>query len=60
MRELHRTNVSLLLDDAIWLEAHFGRGWTNIVREIIHDYIVERKAKTDVADHHSVEGSPDE
>lgn len=44
----HRTNINLLESDVEWLRAHFGTGWTAIVRQIVQKYVAEhRKAIED-------------
>jgi hypothetical protein len=37
--DLHRTNINLLKSDVDYLRALFGFGWTEKVREIVHEYV---------------------
>lgn len=39
--EFHRTNINLRQDDVEWLRQHYGHGWTEKVREIVHRYVGE-------------------
>lgn len=39
----HRTNINLYAIDVDWLRSAFGYGWTEKVREVIHDYVNELK-----------------
>ena len=42
--DLHRTNINLYATDVEWLRKKYGYGWTEKVREIIHDWTRVRKA----------------
>lgn len=41
----HRTNINLLEADVEWLRAHFGTGWTVVIRTIIGKYVKEHRQK---------------
>lgn len=46
---LHRTNINLYEDDVEYLRRIFGTGWTTKVRDIVHNYVRDRKPKpTDI------------
>lgn len=44
--DYHRTNINLYLADVEWLQRRYGYGWTEHVREIVHEYI---RNQTDVS-----------
>lgn len=44
--DFHRTQINLHAADAEWLQRHFGRGWTEKVREWIHRMVQDQKAWT--------------
>lgn len=41
--KLHRTNINLYEEDIKFLESYHGYGWSNMVREILHDRVVAMK-----------------
>ena len=41
--DLHRTNLNLYARDVVYLQKHFGRGWTERVRDIVHTAVEHRK-----------------
>ena len=41
--DLHRTNINLYARDVVYLQKHYGRGWTERVREMIHTAVEHRK-----------------
>lgn len=40
---LTRCNLNLFTADKEWLEKRFGRGWTEQVRKLVHDFRKERQ-----------------
>lgn len=40
----HRTNINLYTSDVEYLQRKYDRGWTEIVREIVHQEIKNRKS----------------
>lgn len=43
---LHRTNINLYAEDVDYLQSHSGPGWTEIIRELVHNYVADRKYLT--------------
>jgi hypothetical protein len=41
--DFHRTNINLLRTDVDWLVATYGYGWTEKVRDIVHDHVSHRQ-----------------
>lgn len=39
----HRTNINLFSNDVAWLSHRYGYGWTEKVREIVHEHIKRHK-----------------
>lgn len=39
---LRRVTLNLYEADCLWLEQHYGRGWTERVRQHIHSEVVKR------------------
>lgn len=37
--KLHRTNINLYEEDVKFLESYHGYGWSNQVRDIVHDRV---------------------
>lgn len=44
---LRRCTLNLYESDCAWLEAHYGHGWTERVRQHIHSEVTKRSAPTD-------------
>lgn len=42
--ELRKVTLNLYAADCIWLEAHHGRGWTERIRQHIHQYVYTQTA----------------
>lgn len=40
---IHRTNINLFLSDVRKLEAWYGRGWTEVVRNLVRDHVKEKE-----------------
>lgn len=40
--DFHRTNINLRREDVDWLVQTYGYGWTEKVRDIVHDYVRNR------------------
>jgi hypothetical protein len=47
----HRTNINLFMSDVEWLENKWGRGWTESVRDIVHQYVLAKQDQTSVEQH---------
>ena len=47
--EHHRTNINLHASDVTYLRNHYGHGWTERVRDIVHTFIQNRKRARDDA-----------
>lgn len=43
MTNLHRTNINLFDTDVEYLAQHYGYGWTNKVRDIVHEWIAAHR-----------------
>lgn len=41
--DLHRTNINLYSTDVTYLQKHYGHGWTERVREMVHTAVEHRK-----------------
>ena len=41
--DLHRTNINLYASDVEWLRNQYGWGWTERVREIIHEAVRQKR-----------------
>lgn len=39
----HRTNIYLFASDVAWLQHRFGYGWTEKVRDLVHNYVREKQ-----------------
>lgn len=50
----HRTNIYLFADDVAWLNHHFGWGWSEKVREIVHKFVQDHRQPVAVLDEPSV------
>lgn len=46
MPDFHRTNINLHATDVDWLVTNFGYGWTEKVRDVVHDYVVRRQLQS--------------
>lgn len=46
----HRTNIYLYKSDVKWLRDRHAYGWTEMVREIVHQHIERQKANRDLKD----------
>lgn len=44
MPELHRTNINLYAKDVRYFQSRYGHGWTEKVREIVHDWVRTKNA----------------
>ena len=44
MSDLHRTNINLYSSDVEYLRKHYGFGWTERAREIIHQAVERTKS----------------
>jgi len=44
MPELHRTNIILHASDVAYFQSRYGYGWTEKVRDIIHDWVRTKNA----------------
>ena len=42
--DLHRTNINLYTSDVDYLRKHYGFGWTEVVREALHNWVLMQKA----------------
>ena len=42
---LHRTNINLFTADVDWFKSVHGYGWTERVRDILHQYVAKKKAE---------------
>lgn len=42
--ELRKVTLNLYEADCVWLEREYGRGWTERVRQHIHNEVTERSA----------------
>jgi len=55
--DLHRTNINLYASDVEWLRNQYGWGWTERVRDMLHEGITKAKARrgiqTEEGDMHS-------
>jgi hypothetical protein len=40
---LHRTNINLYEADCLWLEHRYGYGWTNQIRDLVHDWVRQQR-----------------
>lgn len=40
---LRRVTLNLYESDCLWLEQHYGRGWTERVRQHIHSEVTKRQ-----------------
>jgi hypothetical protein len=45
---LRRLTLNLYESDCLWLEQHYGRGWTERVRQHIHSEVLKRKPEQTV------------
>lgn len=45
-QDLHRTNLNLYLSDVQWMRNHYGHGWTEWVRDMIHQCIERKRSDT--------------
>ena len=43
--KLHRTNINLRQDDIDWFKDIYGYGWTERIRELVHQYVAKRRAE---------------
>ena len=43
--DLHRTNINLYAADVQWLRTCYGWGWSEYVREIVHEVIVGQRQR---------------
>jgi len=41
MLELHRTNINLYASDVAYFQKRYGYGWTERVRDIVHEYVTK-------------------
>ena len=41
MPDFHRTNINLYIDDVAYLRQRYGYGWTEYVRDIVHQHVRE-------------------
>jgi hypothetical protein len=41
---LRRVTLNLYEEDCVWLEAHYGHGWTERVRSHIHMEVLKRSS----------------
>jgi len=41
MPELHRTNINLYASDVAYFQKRYGYGWTERVRDIVHEYVTK-------------------
>ena len=41
--DLHRTNINLYASDVEWLRNQYGWGWTERVRDVLHEYVRDTK-----------------
>ena len=48
---LRRCTLNLYESDCIWLEAHYGTGWTTRIRQHIHAEVEKRKAPPETTYH---------
>jgi hypothetical protein len=46
--DLHRTNINLRKDDVEYLRNLLGFGWTEKVREIVHEYVREMQKRDQI------------
>lgn len=44
MSELRKVTLNLFDDDCNDLAEHYGYGWSEVVRQLVHDHITELKA----------------
>lgn len=44
----HRTNINLYTSDVEYLQRKYDRGWTEIVRELVHREIRSEKAAKEI------------
>lgn len=44
--KLHRTNINLYEEDVKFLESYHGYGWSNQVRNIVHERVKALQAET--------------
>ena len=42
---LHRTNINLYEEDVEWLRERFGQGWTEWIRDLVHETAKSAKAQ---------------
>jgi len=43
--DFHRTNLNLFRTDVDWLVCTYGYGWTEKVRDIVHEHIKAKLAQ---------------
>lgn len=43
---LHRTTVMLFANDAAEMEAIYGRGWTEVIRNLVREHVKDKRPKT--------------
>ena len=43
--KLHRTNINLRQDDIEWFKSIHGYGWTERIRELVHQYVAKKRAE---------------
>ena len=51
----HRTNLNLYAEDVAFMQATFGRGWTEQARDIIHEEIKNIKARVEYMNSHPMQ-----
>lgn len=55
MTPFHRTNLNLYTEDVEYMQRVFGHGWTNHVRDIIHQELKAIKSRTPNATYEEID-----
>ena len=48
---LRRVTLNLYESDCLWLADHYGRGWTERIRQHIHNEVLQRQQPTETSYH---------